>query len=209
MIPQRGAANVSSTRQAQTKFLRFRSRSRLGTYRLFVRARSGRFFEPVPNAGFEQPGSGTAPDNWTFSADDPQMPMTSVYPATNPFAPENIVAGINVTASAPGYMGEWVQTVSGSFSAGSEYFSERLFPHSLGLSASRFRGAGGIGVESRVCHHLAARLVARLRMQHQRLLVPAFPQFHQCPCRNRLEIHLRATSLTPRSAGRSSLMMLP
>ncbi|MCU0779578.1 MAG: immunoglobulin domain-containing protein, partial [Akkermansiaceae bacterium] len=92
-----------------------------GSYRLFVRAKTSQLFAPLlQNGDFEQPGSGPAPDHWTFVTAGMPPWMTAVYPATPAFK-NAAAAGINATGVMPGAIGEWMQTLNGPFQAGDEY----------------------------------------------------------------------------------------
>jgi hypothetical protein len=91
-----------------------------GTYRLFVRAKTFRLFEPVPNADFEQDGVTFPPSGWAFSSTGPVPPMIGLYPAGPAFA-GTVGVGIDSSGTVPPSVGEWTQLLNLSFNAGDEY----------------------------------------------------------------------------------------
>jgi hypothetical protein len=110
-----------------------------GTYRLFVRAKTFRLFEPVLNADFEEDGVTFPPANWLFGFGGPAPTMVGTYPATPAFSGDTGV-GTDVSGTVPGAVGEWVQTLAGPFNAGDEY--------TLSVSFYIPGGANGFGVDA-------------------------------------------------------------
>ncbi len=91
-----------------------------GTYKLFLRARTFRLFEPVLNTDFEEDGAAFPPANWTFTFGGPAPSPVGLYPAGPPLSGAAAV-GIDCSGTAPPTAGEWVQTLSGPFQDDDEY----------------------------------------------------------------------------------------
>ncbi len=110
-----------------------------GKYRLFVRAKTFRLLEPVPNGDFEHDGTTFPPTDWSFVAGGPIPPTTGVYPAT-PALTGATGVGINVPGNVPGSVGEWVHVLNRPFNSEDQY----TFAVSFFVPA----GAQGFGVDA-------------------------------------------------------------
>ena len=169
-----------------------------GKHRLFVRAKTFRLLELVPNGDFEQDGMTFPPANWNFSFGGPVPPMAGVYPATPAFSGVTGV-GISAPGVAPGAVGEWIQVINHAFSAGDQY----TFAVSFFISP----GSQGFDVDAGLIWKSGATLIKQdWSKNFSAAAVPGvwIPIVVSTPApagATSLEIHLRARALGQPAVG--------
>jgi len=168
-----------------------------GKYRLFVRAKTFRLFQPILNADFEEDGIALPPTNWAFTIGGPPPSMTGVYPATPAFSGDTGV-GINVNGTSPPAVGEWVQVVNGPFDTDDIY--------TLSVSFYIPGGAQGFDVDAGIVWKNGATTIKEdwsknFSSNVWDVWVPAIAASSAPAGATDIEIHLRASTLSQPAIG--------